>query len=236
MKIVVNLTRSVSLIAVVATTAWVAAHLDATVAHAQHWPGMGQHRDWWMPGWMHRREWSPRGMGPEMRARMQRHWTYMHDGVPKEYAGARSNVSTTPETVVDGGRLYAAQCASCHGKTGMGDGQAGKSLMPSPALLAYLIQRPIAADEYLLWSISEGGKPFATAMPAFKDTLSREEILSDSNSSLNSVSELIRFMSDLNISGVSATNLASLAAPSRISGSASSSSCLIVAMSNFSPL
>lgn len=58
----------------------------------------------------------------------------------------------------------------------MGDGEAGKSLTPSPALLAYLIQRPFAADEYLLWSISEGGKPFGTGMPAFKDTLKRDQI------------------------------------------------------------
>ena len=36
--------------------------------------------------------------------------------------------------------------------------------------------RPIAVDEYLLWSISEGGRQFDTEMPAFKGTLSREEI------------------------------------------------------------
>jgi mono/diheme cytochrome c family protein len=39
-----------------------------------------------------------------------------------------------------------------------------------------MIQRPIAVDEYLLWSIAEGGKQFDTEMPAFKDTLKREEI------------------------------------------------------------
>ena len=138
--------------------------------------GMGWGRDYWMPGWMHRREWDPRGMDQDMRARMQRHWTYMHEGLPKEYAGATSDVKATAETIADGGNIYVQNCASCHGKTGMGDGAAGKSLTPSPALLAYLIQRPVAADEYLLWSISEGGKQFGTAMPAFKDTLKREEI------------------------------------------------------------
>ena len=49
----------------------------------------------------------------------------------------------------------------------MGNGDAGKALSPSPALLAYMIRRPIAVDEYLLWSISEGGKQFGTDMPAF---------------------------------------------------------------------
>jgi hypothetical protein len=58
---------------------------------------------------------------------------------------------------------------------GLGDGDAAKSLLPSPALLAFMIQRPVAVDEYLLWSIAEGGKAFDTEMPAFKDTLSRED-------------------------------------------------------------
>ena len=36
--------------------------------------------------------------------------------------------------------------------------------------------RPIAVDEYLMWSISDGGKEFKTDMPAFKDALSKDEI------------------------------------------------------------
>jgi hypothetical protein len=52
----------------------------------------------------------------------------------------------------------------------------GKALSPSPALLAYMITKPIAVDEYLLWSISEGGKQFGSAMPSFKETLPREDI------------------------------------------------------------
>jgi mono/diheme cytochrome c family protein len=39
-----------------------------------------------------------------------------------------------------------------------------------------MIQRPISVDEYLLWSIAEGGKQFDTEMPAFKNILSHEEI------------------------------------------------------------
>ena len=58
----------------------------------------------------------------------------------------------------------------------MGNGDMGKALSPSPALLAYMIRRPIAVDEYLFWSISEGGKQFGTHMPAFKAKLSREEV------------------------------------------------------------
>jgi mono/diheme cytochrome c family protein len=78
--------------------------------------------------------------------------------------------------VKEGSMLYQKHCAVCHGAEGMGDGEAGKSLNPSPALLAYLVQRPQSVDEYLVWTISDGGKAFGTAMPAFKGTLAEEEI------------------------------------------------------------
>lgn len=58
----------------------------------------------------------------------------------------------------------------------MGDGEAGKALNPSPALLAHMIQMPMSADEYLLWAISEGGQPFGTAMSSFKNALSEDDI------------------------------------------------------------
>ena len=58
----------------------------------------------------------------------------------------------------------------------MGDGEAASSLNPSPALLAYMIQMPMSVDEYMLWSISDGGAAFGTKMPAFKDVLTRDEI------------------------------------------------------------
>jgi mono/diheme cytochrome c family protein len=58
----------------------------------------------------------------------------------------------------------------------MGPGDAGLALYPSPALLAELRRMPWAVDEYLLWAISGGGAPFATEMPAFMDTLTREQI------------------------------------------------------------
>ena len=66
--------------------------------------------------------------------------------------------------------------ASCHDASGMGHGDAGLALYPSPALLAHLLRMPQAVDEYLLWAISEGGESFGTAMPVFKDALGRERI------------------------------------------------------------
>lgn len=139
--------------------------------------GRGMHGDdFWQPGWMHRDMWRHRGASPEMRARMQRHWTFMHVGVPRQYENARSTITHSPGTIAHGGKLYSEHCASCHGANGLGDGEAGKSLTPSPALLAYMIQRPIAVDEYLLWTVSEGGVSLRTEMPAFKDVLTQDEI------------------------------------------------------------
>jgi mono/diheme cytochrome c family protein len=159
---------------------------SAAIAAMGAWPSCGQSPppppasgpdiDYWQPLWMQRQLWGPGKMPPGMRARMLRHMTYMQYGVQKEYQGAQSTVGSAQEVIVAGRELYVKNCATCHGMKGMGDGNASNSLLPSPALLAFMIQRPISVDEYLLWSISEGGKDFSTDMPAFKDTLSRNEI------------------------------------------------------------
>jgi mono/diheme cytochrome c family protein len=132
--------------------------------------------DYWQPLWMQRELWGPGTMPPGMQARLLRHYTFLHYGVQKEYQGAKSTIGDARDAVEKGLKLYAANCARCHGKQGLGDGDAHHSLLPSPALLAFMIQRPIAVDEYLLWSIAEGGKQFGTDMPAFKDALNRDDI------------------------------------------------------------
>jgi mono/diheme cytochrome c family protein len=113
---------------------------------------------------------------PEYLARAERHREFMQAGVPVEYRGRTSPYPATKSVILDGGRLYQSHCVRCHGATGQGDGQAGRDLSPPPALLAYLIDRPQSVDEYLLWTISEGGKQFGTGMPAFKQVLTEQEI------------------------------------------------------------
>lgn len=132
--------------------------------------------DMWNPGWMHRDMWRRGHMGPMHRSRMARHWMFMHQGLPEAYRNARSPLPATEDVVLAGAKLYADNCASCHGARGMGDGDAGKGLTPSPALLAHLIQMPMAVDSYLMWSISEGGVEFKTGMPAFKGVLREHDI------------------------------------------------------------
>jgi len=133
-------------------------------------------RDPWMPEWMMREPGGPGPMSPTMAARMLRHAEFLNFGVPKAYEGAQSTVESDRKVIAAGRALYLANCAACHGPDGMGDGDAGQALSPSPAVLAFMITRPIAVDPYLLWSISDGGAQFHSAMPAFKDKLTREEI------------------------------------------------------------
>jgi mono/diheme cytochrome c family protein len=132
--------------------------------------------DMWDPGWTRREMWQPERMDESLRWRMSRHRAFMQDGVPAAYQGARNPMARTPETIAAGGAIYAEECATCHDPSGTGHGDAGLALYPSPALLAELIRMPQAADEYLLWAISEGGEPFGTQMPAFKEVLSAEQI------------------------------------------------------------
>jgi len=105
-----------------------------------------------------------------------RHRHYLLIGAGPIYEGAKSNVPADGATVAAGGTLYMRFCAHCHGPTGFGVDNPDQTLLPSPALLALLMNRRISIDEYLLWSIAEGGTQFETAMPAFKGVLTREEI------------------------------------------------------------
>jgi len=132
--------------------------------------------DRWDPAKSERGYWGHGKMGPGQHQRMQRHWTFMHQGIAAEFEGANNPVVPTSANLKAGAELYQQNCASCHGPEGMGDGEAGLTLNPSPALVAHLVQRPMAIDGYLLWSISEGGAQFDTEMPAFRESLSREQI------------------------------------------------------------
>lgn len=172
-------TRLASVISVILALAAVAGYgLNLNGAAGQSPNQESQLGQWdrWNPNWMQRDMWGPGQMGPGMQQRMARHWTFMHQGIPATYRAARNPLSPDAKTIGEGRALYQKHCSSCHGATGMGDGEVANSLNPSPALLAYMIQMPMSVDEYMLWSISEGGAAFGTAMPAFKDVLTRDDI------------------------------------------------------------
>jgi len=107
---------------------------------------------------------------------MKRHMTYHMQGLPEEYAGASNPLEASEENIAKGATLFREQCSSCHGPTGKGDGLAGKQLTPRPTNIAFTLTRPVSSDEFLLWTISEGGEKFGTAMPPFKDVLAKDDI------------------------------------------------------------
>lgn len=117
------------------------------------------------------------GMMGAGNASMLRHRAAAMSGVPVPYRALNNPLPQTIATIDHGADIYARNCSSCHGATGMGDGDAGQGLSPPPANLARLSRMPmIHQDPYLYWTIAEGGSALGTAMPRFKDTLSKDDI------------------------------------------------------------
>lgn len=116
-----------------------------------------------------------RGMGM-MGGSALRHQFVAQNGIDPKYANKSNPLRATAANLAAGEKLYQADCASCHGATGFGDGPAAKSLNPPPANIAASARMPMTSDGYLYWTIAEGGVPLHTAMPPFKSALTDEEI------------------------------------------------------------
>ena len=95
---------------------------------------------------------------------------------PAEYAGMTNPHEGDQAAIQAGQELFQAQCVSCHGETGQGDGPAAASLDPHPQNLAENV--PGLSDGYLFWRISEGGAipEFQSAMPSFKNVFTEDQI------------------------------------------------------------
>src|SRR5665213_1053440 len=64
----------------------------------------------------------PMGAWPEM----ARHTVARLGGAPDQYAALSNPLPRTRATLDRGAEVYAANCASCHGRSGWGDGPAGR--------------------------------------------------------------------------------------------------------------
>jgi high-affinity iron transporter len=80
---------------------------------------------------------------------------------------------TKPLSLAQGARLYAANCASCHGVRGLGDGPAGLKLTPHPPAIGTPAILGAVAPAMVFRKISVGVT--GTAMPAFAPALSDEQ-------------------------------------------------------------
>lgn len=114
----------------------------------------------------------------------------VHDTVIAIDAGDnpfRSLETTNPEEfrihVENGRRVYASNCVFCHGDDLRGDGMFAHGLDPIPTNFADPSTIPSLRETYLFWRIAKGGvglpeegAPWASAMPAWEELLSEEEM------------------------------------------------------------
>ena len=114
---------------------------------------------------------------PRWAANIARKQQVIMHGIPQQYATARDPLPDTDAKLRRGRRLFDAHCTGCHGWTGQGSGPEAFALVPAPADLEWLARTPKKRSEpYMYWSIAEGGRPFESDMPAFKDKLARNDI------------------------------------------------------------
>jgi len=101
-----------------------------------------------------------------------------HINAPSEYANLTNPFAGDHEATEAGAEIYDVNCATCHGPEGKGDGPAAAGLDPQPASLADAHMMEEMNDGALYWRVSEGGMmdPFNSVMPAWKETLSDDEI------------------------------------------------------------
>ncbi|MGH2541292.1 MAG: c-type cytochrome, partial [Ardenticatenaceae bacterium] len=96
-----------------------------------------------------------------------------------------SNPPAEPDAAVvaEGREIYATHCIFCHGDALTGDGIFAEGLNPPPADFTGSDTIAQLQQSYLFWRISKGGiglpnesAPWNSAMPAWEDTLSEDEI------------------------------------------------------------
>lgn len=81
-------------------------------------------------------------------------------------------LSTEPGAIAQGGELYQANCASCHGEQGQGDGPEAPDLGAQPTDFTDQAWMADKSAQDLFHTMTEGVAP---AMPAFGDQLSEAE-------------------------------------------------------------
>lgn len=96
--------------------------------------------------------------------------------VPEAYANFTNPLKGDRSALGEGEALYQANCSSCHGPSGRGDGPVAGGLNPAPKDLAST--QASVSDAYLFWRIKEGGlmEPFNSMMPAWKGLLEDDQI------------------------------------------------------------
>jgi copper transport protein len=90
---------------------------------------------------------------------------------PTTAAQAANPIADSADSIARGRSLYLANCSSCHGVDGRGDGPAATGLLPSPGNLGDVV--PGLSDGALNFRITYG--TVGTAMPSFADSLTQND-------------------------------------------------------------
>jgi mono/diheme cytochrome c family protein len=91
--------------------------------------------------------------------------------VPANFKTLKNPVATSDASVKAGQALYAKTCASCHGKTGLGDGPKAKSLKTLPTDFTKTESKSQTDGEYFYKTKTGRGD-----MPKYEGKLSDEDI------------------------------------------------------------
>jgi mono/diheme cytochrome c family protein len=91
-----------------------------------------------------------------------------------EAAKLKNPVPVTPESVAAGQKVYAQNCASCHGQTGLGDGKMGAELKPLPSNLADAEWKHGSSDGEIFTVVRDGIR--TTPMKSFKSKLTTDQM------------------------------------------------------------
>jgi mono/diheme cytochrome c family protein len=79
-------------------------------------------------------------------------------------------VPANANTIALGQKLYLANCFTCHGAEGKGDGPGAAALEKKPANLSQRIKSTGESDGELFWKISEGRAPMVTWKASLSET------------------------------------------------------------------
>lgn len=88
---------------------------------------------------------------------------------PARAAKRKNPVAADAASLAAGAKVWGAECESCHGSKGLGDGVGVKDLDKKPEPLGPLLATQ--ADGELFWKVTEGKKP----MPSFATKLSEPD-------------------------------------------------------------
>jgi mono/diheme cytochrome c family protein len=89
---------------------------------------------------------------------------------PPSAANRPNPVPVNANTIELGKKLYVANCLTCHGPEGHGDGPGAAALEKKPANLGGRIKETGEKDGELFWKISEGRAPMVTWKTQLSET------------------------------------------------------------------